>query len=82
MIVDNDLGNTITLARQKLGISQRELARRINTSNNTISRLENGERKSTNILVLKKISYILDINYIELLKKAGFSKEDIIWCKK
>jgi len=82
MIIENNLGNTIMIARQKLGISQRELARRINTSNNTISRLENGERKSTNILVLKKISYILDINYIELLQKAGLSEEDIIWCNK
>lgn len=69
-------------ARKKLGISQRELARRISVSNNTIARLESGERKTTNPLTLKKISYVLNINYIEVLKQAGFTDEDIIWCNK
>lgn len=69
-------------ARKKLGISQRELARRISVSNNTIARLESGERKRTNSLTLKKISYVLNIDYIEVLKQAGFTDEDIIWCNK
>ena len=62
-------------ARKKLGISQRELARRISVSNNTIARLESGERKTTNSLILKKISYVLNINYIEVLKQAGMSED-------
>lgn len=82
MIKEDNLGSTIMNARKKLGISQRELARRISVSNNTIARLESGERKTTNSLILKKISYVLNINYIEVLKQARFSDEDIIWCNK
>lgn len=82
MIKENKLGSTIRTARKKLGISQRELARRISVSNNTIARLESGERKRTNSLTLKKISYVLNIEYIEVLKQAGFTDEDIIWCNK
>ena len=79
MIKENKLGSTIMTARKKLGISQRELARRISVSNNTIARLESGERKR---MTLKKISYVLNIDYIEVLKQAGFTDEDIIWCNK
>ena len=82
MIKEYKLGSTIRTARKKLGISQRELARRISVSNNTIARLESGERKRTNSLTLKKISYVLNIEYIEVLKQAGFTDEDIIWCNK
>jgi len=77
MIKEDNLGSTIMNARRKLGISQRELARRISVSNNTIARLESGERKTTNSLILKKISYVLNINYMEVLKQARFSDEDI-----
>ena len=79
---DIDLPTTIKNAREKIGISQRELARRLNVGNNTIARLENGERKTTNALTLKKMAEVLSINYSDLLKKAGFSETDIEYANK
>ena len=72
-----NLADVIKNARKTLGISQRELARQIGVGNNTIARLENGERKTTNALTLRKISSILKLDYIDLLEKAGFSEQDI-----
>ena len=72
-----ELADIIKEAREKKGISQRELARQIGVGNNTIARLENGERKSTNALTLKKMANVLNLDLRELMTIAGFSKEDI-----
>ena len=72
-----ELADIIKEAREKKGISQRELARQIGVGNNTIARLENGERKSTNALTLKKMANVLNLDLRELMTTAGFSKEDI-----
>lgn len=74
---EKSLATIIKEARENIGISQRELARQIGVGNNTIARLENGERKTTNALTLRKISSILKLDYIDLLEKAGFSEQDI-----
>ena len=72
-----ELADIIKEAREKKGISQRELARQIGVGNNTIARLENGERKTTNALTLKKMANVLNLDLRELMTIAGFSKEDI-----
>lgn len=72
-----ELADIIKEAREKKGISQRELARQIGVGNNTIARLENGERKSTNALTLKKMANVLNLDLRELMTIAGFSEEDI-----
>ena len=72
-----ELADIIKEAREKKGISQRELARQIGVGNNTIARLENGERKSTNSLTLKKMANVLNLDLRELMTIAGFSEEDI-----
>lgn len=74
---EKSLATIIKEARENIGISQRELARQIGVGNNTIARLENGERKTTNALTLRKISSALHLDYLELLKMAGFSEQDI-----
>lgn len=74
---EKSLATIIKEARENIGISQRELARQIGVGNNTIARLENGERKTTNALTLRKISFALHLDYLELLKMAGFSEQDI-----
>ena len=65
------------MVKQWAWCQQRELARQIGVGNNTIARLENGERKTTNALTLRKISSALHLDYLELLKMAGFSEQDI-----
>lgn len=72
-----ELADIIKEAREKKGISQRELARQIGVGNNTIARLENGERKSTNALTLKKMANVLNLDLRKLMTIAGFSEEDI-----
>ena len=70
------LASIIKNAREKLGISQRELSRRTGIDNNTIAKIEKGERKKPNILSLRKLSMALDLRYIELMKICNYSKEE------
>lgn len=73
----NTLGELIKNAREKKGMSQRELSRQSGIDNNTIAKLEKGERKKPNIFALKKIAYILDIDLKNILSAAGYENEDI-----
>ena len=50
----NTLGELIKNAREKKGMSQRELSRQSGIDNNTIAKLEKGERKKPNIFALKR----------------------------
>ena len=45
-----ELGKVISEARQKLGISQRELARQSNMDCAEVSRIESGKRIKPNVL--------------------------------
>ena len=45
-----ELGKTISEAREKLGISQRELARKSNMDCAEVSRIEAGKRLKPNVL--------------------------------
>ena len=49
------LASVVKNAREKIGISQRELSRRTGIDNNTIAKIEKGERKKPNVLSLRKI---------------------------
>lgn len=48
-----DLGNRLRLTREKFGISQRELARKVGVSNGTISQIEAGNSDPSFSLTLK-----------------------------
>ena len=63
--------------REKIGISQRELSRRTGIDNNTLAKIEKGERKKPNVLSLRKISFLLNLDLEELLKLAGYNDQDI-----
>ncbi len=76
-----ELGKTISTARQKLGISQRELARQANMDCAEISRIEAGKRIKPNILYLKGIADTLNLSMVELMKLAGYNDIDINWGK-
>ena len=73
----SELGNLIKNAREKKGLSQRELSRQTGIDNNTIAKIENGTRKKPNVLSLKKLALTLHISLKELLILAGYSQEDI-----
>lgn len=71
------LASVVKSAREKLGISQRELSRRTGIDNNTVAKIEKGERKKPNVLSLRKISFLLNLDLEELLKLAGYNEQDI-----
>ena len=74
---DKTLASTVKEAREKLGISQRELSRRTGIDNNTIAKIEKGERKKPNVLSLRKLSAILRIDIEKLMKLAKYKDEEI-----
>lgn len=71
------LASLVKEAREKLGISQREISRRTGIDNNTLAKIEKGERKKPNVLILKKLSYILELDLEKLMKLADYNDQDI-----
>ena len=61
------LGKVISNRREELGISQRELAKKVKISNSTVSRLENDDKITPDNNTLKAISEVLQIDYNYLL---------------
>lgn len=76
-----ELGKTITNAREKVCISQRELARRANMDCAEVSRIESGKRLKPNVLYLKGIAETLNLSMVDLMKLAGYDDIDINWGK-
>ncbi len=74
-----ELGKVITEAREKLGISQRELSRRANMDCAEVSRIESGKRLKPNVLYLKGIAETLNLSMVDLMKLAGYNDIDINW---
>lgn len=72
-----ELGKTIGEAREKLGISQRELARKSNMDCAEVSRIEAGKRLKPNVLYLKGIAETLELSLVKLMKLAGYDDVDI-----
>ena len=75
--MSKSLADTIKKAREKQGISQRELSRRTGIDNNTISEIEKGERKKPNAFSLKLLSMELNIDIKELMTICGYNDEQI-----
>ena len=74
-----ELGKTISEAREKLGISQRELARKANMDCAEVSRIEAGKRLKPNVLYLKGIAETLGLSLVKLMELAGYNDIDINW---
>ena len=74
-----ELGKTISEAREKVGISQRELARQANMDCAEVSRIEAGKRLKPNVLYLKGIAETLNLSMVDLMKLAGYNDIDINW---
>lgn len=74
---DKTLASVVKSAREKLGISQRELSRRTGIDNNTLAKIEKSERKKPNVLSLRKLSMVLGIDVKKLMKLCDYTKEEI-----
>ena len=58
------LASVVKEARKNINISQRELSRITGIDNNTIAKIEKGERKKPNVLSLKKLSFVLNLSLV------------------
>ena len=74
---DKTLASVVKEAREKINISQRELSRITGIDNNTIAKIEKGERKKPNVLSLKKLSSVLNLSLKMLMELCEYSKEEI-----
>ncbi len=53
--------------RERKGLSQRALARRVKVTDAYIAMLETGERKNPSLTILKRLAKALDVRLTELL---------------
>ena len=74
-----EIGKVIAEAREKVGISQRELSRRANMDCAEVSRIEAGKRQKPNVLYLKGIADTLNLSMVDLMKLAGYNDIEINW---
>lgn len=69
----------INFYREKAGLSQAELAERINSSQSAVARLENPEYKGYSIRVLRKIAEVLDLELFVSLRDKVQETELVDW---
>jgi HTH-type transcriptional regulator, competence development regulator len=67
-----EFGRYLKEERIKSGLSMRELSRRSGISHAYISQLESGKKGTPTPEVLMDISNHLDVNYMDLMKAAGY----------
>ena len=70
---NQELGEYLKTIREKLGYSTHDISKICEISQSFISLMENGKRKASPI-ILKKLSDIYFLDYIELLEKAGYNE--------
>lgn len=74
-MVEKNIGEVITKAREKANLSQRQLAKLANINNSELSKIESGVRKEPSPKILRKISNVLDVNYSDLMYMIGLGIE-------
>lgn len=72
------LGSVIKQGREDVGLSQRDLARKLGVSHPFISKLEAGKTKSVSLDLLDRIAATLGIDRINLRCYAGRIPEPIV----
>jgi transcriptional regulator with XRE-family HTH domain len=70
--MENEFGNYLKRIRIKRGLSLRELARRSEVSQSYLSLVESGKRGIPTPEQLLKIAPHLKIDYLDLMKAAGY----------
>ena len=74
-MLEKNIGEVITEAREKANLSQRQLAKLANINNSELSKIELGVRKEPSPKILRKISNVLDVNYSDLMYMIGLGIE-------
>lgn len=74
---NKSLGEIIKEKREAVGLSQRQVARKLKIDNSGLAKIERGDRKKPSILILKKLSMMLGIDLAFLMKKAGYDETEI-----
>ena len=74
-MLEKNIGEVIAEAREKKGLSQRQLAKLANINNSELSKIESGIRKEPSPKILRKISNVLDVNYSDLMYMIGLGIE-------
>ena len=74
-MVEKNIGEVITEAREKANLSQRQLAKLANINNSELSKIESGVRKEPSPKILRKINNVLDVNYSDLMYMIGLGIE-------
>ena len=74
-MLEKNIGEVITEAREKANLSQRQLAKLANINNSELSKRESGVRKEPSPKILRKISNVLDVNYSDLMYMIGLGIE-------
>ncbi|HLJ72760.1 MAG TPA: cupin domain-containing protein [Roseiarcus sp.] len=75
---DPDVGQRLRQARRRLGLSQRELARRAGVSNGTISMIE-ANQVSPSVSALKQVLSAIDIGIADFFAPAETESEQIVF---
>lgn len=70
-MTNKELGIYLKTYREGLGYSTYDINKLCNISPSYISLIENGKRKPSPV-ILKKLSFTYNLDYIDLLEKAGF----------
>lgn len=79
--MDNKLGERIRQIRKARGLTQEQLAEKLEIDNKHLSRIEKGIHKPTYNIILK-LAEILQINIYDFSEKPLFKiKEDLIYTK-
>ena len=74
-MLEKNIGEVITEAREKANLSQRQLAKLASINNSELSKIESGVRKEPSPKILRKISNVLDVNYSDLMYMIGLGIE-------
>ena len=74
-MLEKNIGEVITEAREKANLSQRQLAKLANINNSELSKIESGVRKEPSPKILRRISNVLDVNYSVLMYMIGLGIE-------
>ena len=74
-MTEKTIGEIIAEAREKKGLSQRQLAKIAKINNSELSKIESGIRKDPSPRILRKISNIIDVNYSDLMYMIGLGLE-------
>ena len=72
---EKSIGEIIAEAREKKGLSQRQLAKLAKINNSELSKIEAGIRKDPSPRILRKISSIIDVIYSDLMYSIGLGLE-------